>query len=720
MQAGAVETLAGSGEIVVTRTDDPVPDGCAIEDCSLREAVIEANQVPGSDLVSLAAGTYVLEIARANSNEEDPTKGDIDITDDLTITGAGMGDASASAGVTIIDADGVDRAFEVTASAEVTISGVRIRNGETPVGGGGIRNSGGSLTVMNSVIEDNMAAAGGGIMNAVEGSLSLDSVHVVRNEATSNNGGGLVSAEPNSVAIVSSTIADNIAGGVGLGGGIYTVGVDLQDSTVSGNMAGFDGGGIASVQSGTVIIANATIDSNTTQSGDGAGIFMSVGNLDLSDSVVSGNQAGDAGGGIYIAQAGSSTLIRGTQIINNSGGPMTGADGGGINVSGTIVIEDSSVSGNMTANDGGGIVTSGPLTIFNSIISDNEAGDDGGGIDFDDGMIQNPQSLIRDSTISNNIADSDAGGIDNDGHLTIINSTISDNTAQEGGGGIENDETVNLVNTTISGNTASTVGGGIWVREPGDTVSLHHATISNNAIGIGGVTPAGATEGAGVHIDSGSVQYSNTIFAENAGGGNCGGSLANFQSNGQNLEDEDACPNGSGDINNTDPLLEPLADNGGPTMTHALPEESPAVDAAVDNCPLPETDQRGIERPQGDACDIGAFEYQFAAPGIPQLWGDSDCSGTVAATDALKTLQELAALPYDQTPPCFPLGEPIIASPAGFGQQTWGDVDCNDALAATDALALLRHIAALPVNQEPDCPELEADVLISGQLMPAG
>jgi len=94
------------------------------------------------------------------------------------------------------------------------------------------------------------------------------------------------------------------------------------------------------------------------------------------------------------------------------------------------------------------------------------------------------------------------------------------------------------------------------------------------------------------------------------------------------------------------------------------------------------------------------------------LWGDVDCNDSVAAVDALKTLQEIAALPYTQAEPCFPLNEFVGISPAGFDAQLWGDVDCTGTLAATDALALLRHIAAFSVNQQPGCPEIGEVFLI--------
>jgi hypothetical protein len=98
--------------------------------------------------------------------------------------------------------------------------------------------------------------------------------------------------------------------------------------------------------------------------------------------------------------------------------------------------------------------------------------------------------------------------------------------------------------------------------------------------------------------------------------------------------------------------------------------------------------------------------------GQPAIWGDNDCNDSVAATDALKTLQDLAAIPYQQDDPCFPIGDPVGVTIAGANVYPWGDTDCNAALAATDALAILRHLAALQVNQEPGCPLVGSDVLV--------
>jgi CSLREA domain-containing protein len=205
---------------------------------------------------------------------------------------------------------------------------------------------------------------------------------------------------------------------------------------------------------------------------------------------------------------------------------------------------------------------------------------------------------VTNSTIRNNEA-ANYGGVSNVGTMTLSGVTISGNTATGvgGGGGIGNTGTMALTNTTISGNTAS--GGSAIVNGTSTSITLTNVTISDNQ-SFGGIGASAIT-----HV-GGTFQILNTIIANNAGS-NCLG-LAIF-SLGHNLEDGNTCfLTGTGDLPNTNPLLGALQDNGGPTLTHALLAGSPAIDAGS-NIGCPTTDQRGVARPQGTACDIGAYEF---------------------------------------------------------------------------------------------------------------
>ncbi len=109
--------------------------------------------------------------------------------------------------------------------------------------------------------------------------------------------------------------------------------------------------------------------------------------------------------------------------------------------------------------------------------------------------------------------------------------------------------------------------------------------------------------------DGGAIDLKDTIVANNPSEETA--FLSALFSLGNNLDGDGTCnlAPGLGDLVSTDPRLGPLADNGGPTETHALLAGSPAIDAGSDDCPPPATDQRGVARPDGAACDIGAFEW---------------------------------------------------------------------------------------------------------------
>jgi CSLREA domain-containing protein len=225
---------------------------------------------------------------------------------------------------------------------------------------------------------------------------------------------------------------------------------------------------------------------------------------------------------------------------------------------------------------------------------------------------------IRDSAIAGN-ENTAAGGalvLLNDAvgfPVAVTGSTINGNVAPSGGG-IHVDEGVatTLENSTISGNTASGAdgGGGILTDpasgNPQGTASLTNVTVTANS------APSGA--GGGLR-NNGAITVKNTIVSGN-NGGNCSGGGA-ISEQGNNLENGTSCG-----LNVTaNPQLGPLAGNGGVTPTHAISANSPAADAGAD-CPPPDTDQRGVSRPVGAACDIGAYEFveSKTVPSVP------DCS----------------------------------------------------------------------------------------------
>jgi hypothetical protein len=233
-------------------------------------------------------------------------------------------------------------------------------------------------------------------------------------------------------------------------------------------------------------------------------------------------------------------------------------------------------------------------------VVDNTSGDVAGGI-----LSQTGSGLtMRDTTVSGNEAGQAGGGLSLVGETTITGSTISGNTAGGQGGGAMVLGTAHLADTTISGNsTPGFNGGGLLV---GATVFLESVTVSDNSSGTFG-------SGGGTYIvaPDGGVSTTNSIIAGNPAGGDCSGAVS---STGHNIDSDGTCGlNATGDISDVDPMLGPLADNLGPTQTHALLPGSPALDTA-DASACYATDQRGVARPlegNGDSkavCDIGAFE----------------------------------------------------------------------------------------------------------------
>jgi CSLREA domain-containing protein len=289
--------------------------------------------------------------------------------------------------------------------------------------------------------------------------------------------------------------------------------------------------------------------------------------------------------------------------------------GGGILVysNGTLNAMGSTISGN-SAGSGGGIGNFGIATITNSTISGNSARGSGGGIwNFDTVTITN-------STISGNSAGF-GGGIRNFGIATITNSTISGNSAGSFGGGIYNEMgTVTITNGTISGNSAASFSGGGIIVSSG-TANLSFVTIASNSANTGG----------GIRVSAGTVNIKNSIVGNNTASTepNCSGGVtatgANFATDGTCTRFTTVPSTGPGGLN-----LGPLANNGGPTQTHALQAGSVAINAVpsgqcsdVNGNPVTQ-DQRGVPRPQGSRCDVGAYEAAAASTQAVTLEGGGD------------------------------------------------------------------------------------------------
>ncbi len=242
----------------------------------------------------------------------------------------------------------------------------------------------------------------------------------------------------------------------------------------------------------------------------------------------------------------------------------------------------------------------------------------GGGI-FNDGTLTVGSVVITGNRTGG--IECHGGGIFNDGTLLVVNSTISANDVNAAfngyGGGIDNHGNATIVNSTISGNQAEDVGGGIISMN--GTLYLRHSTITDNRY-----VKSDASFYGGGGIYGADVDARNTIIAGNQAHNGAPSDLkaVEFKSSGHNLIGNSTGGTGYAptDILDVDPMLGPLADNGGPTLTHALLPGSPAIDAG-DNADAPEWDQRGPGFPRivKGTIDIGAFEVQ-ATPIPPAPW----------------------------------------------------------------------------------------------------
>jgi CSLREA domain-containing protein len=230
------------------------------------------------------------------------------------------------------------------------------------------------------------------------------------------------------------------------------------------------------------------------------------------------------------------------------------------------------------AGGGGGLLNGGNLTVHMVTFSGNYGGTSGGAIlNQATGIL-----LLTSSTLSGNSAGFSGGAISNQGSATIRNSTVSGNSSLGSG------------TCCVDGGAVENVGG---------SLTVHHSTITDNA--------APGDRAGGVKVAGGTVTVIATIIADNTTF-NCVGTVTD---GGYNIDDGTTCglSAATGSKPSTDPQLGSLVDNGGSTNTHALPAGSPAIDAIPNGtigCGTTVTaDQRGTTRPQGSACDIGAFEF---------------------------------------------------------------------------------------------------------------
>lgn len=334
-------------------------------------------------------------------------------------------------------------------------------------------------------------------------------------------------------------------------------------------------------------------------------------NCSLRDAISAANALGGTNS-ITLPAGHYSLSIPGTAETANATGDLDVAASTNLNITGvgarTTIIDGAGIDRVFQVLNGATLNMSG-VTVTGGVVHTTGSDYAGGGIEGDHAST----IALSDVSVSGNQAEH-GGGIWIDGALDLTRVLVSNNTAlpltaQAGeGGGINTIGSAHstLTDVTITGNQAQQ---GFTAGSDGGGATLYNATLVNVTIAGNSITASSHGEGGGLESDS-SVTVANTIVAGNVAGSapdNCTGGVST--SSAYDLDSGTDCGfTGTGDLQNANPMLGALANNGGPTDTLALSTGSPAIDAAT-NTGCPAVDQRGVARPQGAACDIGAYEY---------------------------------------------------------------------------------------------------------------
>jgi chitodextrinase len=366
---------------------------------------------------------------------------------------------------------------------------------------------------------------------------------------------------------------------------------------------------------------------NNTTDGGGVGLPVITGKVTIQGSGATIARSSATGTPTFrifdVASAGSLTLNSVT--IKNGLANNATQGGGGIINHGTLTVTGSTFTGNSapssTGTSGGGINNSGTLNLSTSTFTGNSAQEGGG-------VFNQKTATVTNDTFANNTATIYGGGalLNAAGTMTVTGSTFTGNTGP-GGGAIDNDTTLNISDSTFTGNTGGSNGGGAIINFGPTTVT--QSTISGNS------SPFGANI---LNYTGFTFKIGMSVVANGQGGPNCGGGQP-VTDTGYNIDTGSTC--GFSTANNskssTSPQLGPLASNGGPTQTMALPSGSPAVDAIPASTPgcTGTTDQRGTTRPQGTGCDIGAYELVQTGSGTPSVPTGLKVTGTTSSSVSL-------------------------------------------------------------------------------------
>lgn len=561
---GNIETPTTAVVLMVDTTTDsnssayractPAPN-----DCSLRGAISVANANPQVDYtIVLSASTYTLSLAGIDDAN---ATGDLDLISNSVVSVTGVLSSTTVIQAASTPGSGNDRVFHMLGNGHLLLSDLTVRNGDTDGysstddRGGGVYLRMGSLTVSQTRFTGNTSRSGG----AINGRSQSVDLQILDSRFDSNDAefGGAVTTNSGNVRIGRSRFEANNAE---FSGGALYLDADTQiyDSEFTDNQTLTNCncvGGAIVVGKKTTTILNSSFDGNKS---DTAGaIFVDVGPLFVYSSSFSANEALTGNGG---AIQGEAFFI-----------PAS-----------TIVVHNSTFTANKAKWRGGAIQGSAATV---------------GGTEYYPTIIQ----VYHSTFDSNQTTSRDGGALQSFGWLDVDGSTFLNNNSGSDGGAIALsmtgfDALLTVRNSTFVANTALGKGGVIYGEDDG-VITITHSTLSGN----------GASTGGGVAIyDQIDLHLSNTIIANSTQGSDCANN-ANIVTNIANLVEDGTCsPAVTGD-----PLLGPLQDNGGSTLTMALLPGSPAINQG--DAAFCETfDQRSFFRLL--PCDIGAFEVDVLSP----------------------------------------------------------------------------------------------------------
>lgn len=517
--------------------------------------------------------------------------------------------------------------------------------------GGGVMIENGAPTLLDNVIAKNVVSGtttyGGGVAIFSDAPSVLQGNSVLDNRALAVEmgiGGGVGIASGETFSLTGNLIAGNRmtttdgllgadvhAGGGGVGllgdGNLQMADNVIRSNTISATSAadGYAyGGGVFALGTGEVTMVGGRLEGNRTLDDDnealayGGGFYQEEGTATLRNVTMSGNEA-EGGGALFLIN--ESLAMEGGNVTGNHADFGAGAFLFYSNTNGSAVVYGSVFSGNVAASHGGGVYQyAGTLSVEESGVYSNVAEQGQGGGIYGSYIMDGNALTVTRSTLVGNEAET-GGGILSSVPVHVEGSVLRDNAAGDFGGGLVTYRESTVVDSAIVHNGSENTAAALY-HVGTDPLTLQDVTVSGNeAAATGAIVAAGnvdlvnatvAENGpAGIFVDGGAVTLANTIFAANDGV-NCNEEVTTV---GHNLEDADTCGLSAAmdDLPLADPMLGPLADNGGATPTHAIPGDSPAVDAGDNNsCSL--SDQRGRSRTDGDldgtiTCDTGAYEF---------------------------------------------------------------------------------------------------------------